>query len=733
MIINKNILNINRKIIIAILVIVFFTISIIGYLFLINSKVALVNEIGNNYKTQAIYTMYSIDKQISELSNYLQTVSSNSLLIKKLNNEDVSSELNELYKQSSLTYDNNISILLVDLKGESVYRTNNKIQNYIEKEGNKSLNTHFSNSDWFKACTSKQIKKGIVFYDDPHFDYFNFDPAKDSIVIMHFATAVYDKDNNMKGVIVANIDFKAIIGRITKEKIEYNISNGIESYQIAIVNNDGLILDDNLKPQDALKFKLSKLQAVQEGLKNRNGFVIENNIRLGYEQINGFACSKLKNNLKSKAWVCMVRVKTDEAFKSIYNLEKFLIGLCLFIAFILVIITLLLYRSINELILVDKEKEKLEIINKHNNKLNNIIDTVLNGVIQVDENGKIIGWNSQAENIFGWKSEEIVGLELKDTIIPHNYREMHKKGFNRFLETGKGKVQNRVLELSALNKEGKEFPIELILSSYKNEDGYEFNAFVRDISDRKNAEMEIIHSKERAEESDRLKSAFLANISHEVRTPLNAIIGFSQLLCEDDLSQEEKIDYSRILRKRSNDILNIINDIIEISKIVADQRKVNITEASLDELFESIQSFIDVYVYEKPDVKFILKNDIQNDNIYFETDIEILKRVLTCFISNAFKFTEKGKIELKYVVTNEQTIVFSILDTGIGILEDKQKFIFERFRQAEETLNRNYEGTGLGLAISKGLIDLLGGTIWFESKVGVGSTFFFEVPCTPIC
>jgi len=249
----------------------------------------------------------------------------------------------------------------------------------------------------------------------------------------------------------------------------------------------------------------------------------------------------------------------------------------------------------------------------------------------------------------------------------------------------------------------------------------------RDITVRKKIERELNIAKLNAEESDNLKSAFLANMSHEIRTPMNAIVGFSHLLLEKKLPKEKQRKFLEIIGSRSKDLLQIINDIIDISKIESNQMEIVKHAISLNELLNGLY---DYYAYQScingKNIKFsIVKSIVKNDIIY--TDSDRLKQILNNLLSNAFKFTEQGLIELGVSCTKDN-IQFYVKDTGIGISTSEQEIIFQRFSQANKNTSKLYGGTGLGLAITKQLVELLGGKIWVESELNKGSCFYFIIP-----
>jgi signal transduction histidine kinase/ActR/RegA family two-component response regulator len=245
------------------------------------------------------------------------------------------------------------------------------------------------------------------------------------------------------------------------------------------------------------------------------------------------------------------------------------------------------------------------------------------------------------------------------------------------------------------------------------------------------SEEELIKAKVKAEESDRLKSIFLANMSHEIRTPMNAIMGFSTLLGEQGLEESEKAQYLEIIKSSGGRLLQLINDILDLSKLEAKQFTISNSECSLEEIMTStIESFRKSdLLFLKPGIELSLNLPVTNKKIKFLSDCNRIKQVLDNLICNAIKYTEKGKIEAGYsIITedNRQVIELYVKDTGIGISEELSNLVFERFRQVEE--GRFHEGAGLGLSISKGIVNLLGGKIWFVSKINIGSTFYFTVP-----
>jgi signal transduction histidine kinase/ligand-binding sensor domain-containing protein len=241
---------------------------------------------------------------------------------------------------------------------------------------------------------------------------------------------------------------------------------------------------------------------------------------------------------------------------------------------------------------------------------------------------------------------------------------------------------------------------------------------------------ELEEAKKKAEESDRLKSAFLANMSHEIRTPMNAIVGFSSLLNDRDISNEERSEFVKLIHTNSDSLLMLINDILDLSMIEANQMKVRKVPCSLNELFDQVFSFYSLN-NANSSVQVTINNTLVKEDIRLNTDKYRLKQILSNFMSNACKFTKSGTIELGIRKENDSLNMY-VKDTGIGIARENIKYVFERFRKLGEEASSPSPGAGLGLAISRRLSDLLGGTIEVNSEVGKGSIFSFILPCSMI-
>jgi signal transduction histidine kinase/CheY-like chemotaxis protein len=263
------------------------------------------------------------------------------------------------------------------------------------------------------------------------------------------------------------------------------------------------------------------------------------------------------------------------------------------------------------------------------------------------------------------------------------------------------------------------------ISLYSPEKGYFVTVFDV-ITERKNTEKALILSKEKAEESDKLKTAFLHNISHEIRTPMNAIIGFSEFLNDPRLLPDKRQSFTNIIIQSSNQLLSVISDIINIATIESGQEKLYIKEVNIGAVCELVyEQFIQVANEQRIDLSY--HEEPGNYDLPVFSDETKLVQILTNLVGNAIKFTPKGHVRFGYSI-KENEIEFYTEDSGIGIPADMHEEIFKRFRQVEFAATRQFGGSGLGLSISKAYVELLGGKIWLKSVPGEGSSFYFTIP-----
>ncbi len=347
-------------------------------------------------------------------------------------------------------------------------------------------------------------------------------------------------------------------------------------------------------------------------------------------------------------------------------------------------------------------------------------------IIITDTEGNIEYTNQKFEDVTGYSVQEIVGKKpsiVKSGMMPDS---LYK---NMWDTIKSGKVWHN--ELINKKRTGDLYWVNISISPIIDDAGNisHFVSVAEDITQKKEIEKELIIAKEHAEESDRLKSAFLQNMSHEIRTPMNAIIGFSRLIVSEYNNKEKLEEYSKIITYSCKDLLEIIDTVLDMAKIESKQLHIERDEFNLKTFFDRLTLFFDEYKIQKnkEHIELVLHSQENNsESLVIRTDLVKLKQIFINLISNAIKFTESGKIIGGYKYDENQDLVFFVSDTGIGIPSGKQDIIFNRF----EKLNQKdfIEGTGLGLAIVRELLDYLGGTIWVESSPSKGTTFYFNYP-----
>jgi len=390
------------------------------------------------------------------------------------------------------------------------------------------------------------------------------------------------------------------------------------------------------------------------------------------------------------------------------------------------------FRKLNQVIEKQKQTEiRIKIQNKAfkraNKKLQEsehrykIFSNASFEAIFISEKGFCIEQNLRASEMFGYSDKEAVGMFATDI----------------FAEESKSVVKNNVLsgytksyDVVALRKNGDTFHAEIQGDNFHESGKLLRITVIRDISNRKKNELELIKAKEKAEESDLLKTEFMNNMSHEINTPMNSILGFSNLLSSNNLTEVKRDSFIRIIQNSSHQLMRIVKDILEISQLETKQVEVNENAVCINDLLLGLFSdFSDKA--EKNKTPLYFKKALFNKASKVLSDKAKLNRILSNLLENALKFTHEGFIKLGYQIKGDK-LVFFVSDTGIGIRKEKLKVIFKRFSQEEKEMCKNVGGLGLGLSIAKANANLLGGKITVESEKGKGSTFFVTIPYKPI-
>ena len=358
-----------------------------------------------------------------------------------------------------------------------------------------------------------------------------------------------------------------------------------------------------------------------------------------------------------------------------------------------------------------------------------VVDANLDGLVTIDASDRIVEFSAVSEKIFGYRREDVMGQQMAELIIPPEMREMHINGIRKYLETGEGGVLGSRTEVTALRADGERFPAELTVQPIEVNGETFFTAMIRDIRDRKAQERALVEAKQKAEIASEAKSRFLAHMSHEIRSPMNAVLGSLELLLDDELNKNQRL-YARTAQSSGKVLLSLINNILDFSKIEAGHLR--LTEMDFD-VRELIGEAMDLIAFRARDKALPVIASVAPDvDNWLRGDMVRLRQILVNLLDNALKFTSRGGVVLGVERLRTRTegvdLRFTVEDTGIGIPRESQGELFDEFRQVDNSDTTNYGGTGLGLAICKGLVGLMRGDIDVDSMPGRGSRFWFDVP-----
>jgi len=407
----------------------------------------------------------------------------------------------------------------------------------------------------------------------------------------------------------------------------------------------------------------------------------------------------------------LVRIPTEDPTTGLFNRTLGIIGLWM-TAYLLS-----RHREAGRLRAEDEQRTRM------------MLDGALDAIITIDTHGIVTTWNRQAEHTFGFRRKEALGSPLSHLIIPPACRDAHQKEFRRVPTEGEGPILSRRLEVTALHKDGREFPIELTMMPLRTGPSTSFCAFARDITERKELETTLRRAREAAEGANQAKSDFLANISHEIRTPLNAICGTADLLLATPLTPPQR-RYAELCAKAGHTLLCLVSDLLDFSRIEAGHIRLDRQPFDVRQVVERTVQLLSHRAEEKGlGLTFGLDQEVPP---LIEGDGFRLHQVLLNLIANALKFTEQGQVAVQVTVVHthkvSSRIRLSVIDSGIGIPPEQLERIFERFTQVESATDRRHGGVGLGLAICKQLVGLMGGRIWAENNAQGGSTFVVDLP-----
>ena len=389
------------------------------------------------------------------------------------------------------------------------------------------------------------------------------------------------------------------------------------------------------------------------------------------------------------------------------------------------LIPLVVTKAGNEIKNENKLKQTENALIESNEFSNQIIQSAQEGIIVYDLDLKFKVWNPFMERLTGIPKLEIIGKspsEIFPFLVANGIIEAVQKSF-------KGETSNEIdffFDIPTRNISGW---VSDTVAPLRNSSGDIIGAIstVRDITSRKIAEQELIKAKEKAEESDCLKTSFLNNVSHEFRTPMNAIMGFSNLLVTETNDLEQRELFASVIQNACSQLLEIVTNVVEISEVQANQIKSIEKDVNLQGVFNTITKE-HTQEASKKDLKFIFENHLNEHQHLTKTDDYKLSKILKLLINNAIKFTYSGSVKVECRLLSENEYSFSVTDSGIGISPEMQEKIFEPFRQVETGVTRKFGGPGIGLSIAKAYVEILGGKISLQSQINSGTTIHFTIP-----
>ncbi|WP_458878561.1 hybrid sensor histidine kinase/response regulator [Arenibacterium sp. CAU 1754] len=360
-------------------------------------------------------------------------------------------------------------------------------------------------------------------------------------------------------------------------------------------------------------------------------------------------------------------------------------------------------------------------------RMSAIVTTSLDAIIAVDRHGTVIDFNGAAEDIFGYSEAEAIGAQMAELIIPDSLREAHRKGMNRYLKTGEKRVVDKGrVRLEGKRKNGEVFPVEFSIATAKGPESEIFVSYLRDISKEVEAEEELRKARDLAIAGEKSKSQLLAVMSHEMRTPLNGLLGTMELLSGTGLNDKQQ-RYLGIMEKSGNLLLSHVNDVLDISRLEAGKLDIEDTVFDLDSLLEDLVDGQKVPASNNGNTLRFVPGDA--GRTLASGDPVRLRQVLLNLIGNAIKFTRNGEIIVESErLPQSDEIEIRVLDTGLGIEEKDLDRIFEDFATLDTSYGRRTDGTGLGLGIARRITHAMGGEIGVESEIGEGSIFWIRLP-----
>ena len=369
---------------------------------------------------------------------------------------------------------------------------------------------------------------------------------------------------------------------------------------------------------------------------------------------------------------------------------------------------------------ITKTKNKIAELEENKRRYKVLLEAIPDIFFVIDKDGTYEDFVIKESDLFKIEDANIIGSTIFEVGFPENMAEKIYSCIQTSIKTN----SIETIEYQ-MNTPNGTFLFEMRLAKLN---AHSVISIARDITKRKTAEFKLEKALVRAEESDKLKSAFLANLSHEIRTPMNVITNFTRMLADSDLNSDERMELNDAISLNGKQLLNMIDNTIHLSKIETQTVEIVNSFCNVNGVLREIYNKYYVLIPDSKTIKLNLRIDVPNKEFGFETDPGILAEIISLLVDNAVKYTMKGEINIAYEMVRNEWVKFSVSDTGIGIPEDEFKHIFDRFYRIQNQINSTTSGSGLGLPIVQHYVALLGGELEFESAQGKGSKFWFSLP-----
>lgn len=634
----------------------------------------------------------------------------------------------------------------IDENGKELLRISN-LDGHISVADRSQLE---NKSDRFYFTGSVTLAPGKVYVSPMQLEFENKQVVTPHLPIIRIATPVFDARGRRLGVLVVTVDVSELLDRIGN-------SNEVSRTQNMLLNSDGYWLKSN-DPDQEWGFMFNRpvtlgtlFPAAWQKIAAVNNGQFEDDSGLwnfetvyplkSHESTPKGAARQIRTSVdpdkyfwkvvsfvpKKQIWELSYRAMWPIAFYSAGVLLLLLVGSWYY--------TKMRYSKIKaqqDLSIAAASYAKQLALRDAEARMYAILHTIADGIITFSEDGVIEEFSTNAERIFGYASSEVVGQNIT-RLMPESVQWLRDNYLSPISkDAGAGGSE---IEIVGHHKDGSTFPLELAVSEMMLGGQRYFTCMVRDITQRKRIQQELIAAKYDAELASQAKSYFLANMSHEIRTPMNAIIGFSQLCLETQLTPVQR-DYLEKVSLSANSLLGIINDILDFSKIESGKMDMEKAPFRLDVVLRGVAAIISIRAEEKH-LEFLIDVEHRIPQMLVGDSLR-LGQVLNNLAHNAVKFTQTGEVAIRIGVKQHipaqgdeygrVVLHFAVSDTGIGMTPEQVEKLFQSFSQADVSITRKYGGTGLGLAISKRLVELMGGQIRVESTPGKGSLFAFDIP-----